>query len=85
MLEELLSQPDGTSGIDNLNSLSDDVMTQMDDIIPVEPAIPEDSINPSEILTREDIQDLKPEVNNNVSFKGGACVCSCDMSCTVGY
>ena len=32
-----------------------------------------------------DISELKPEVSNGLSFKGGACVCSCDMSCTVGY
>lgn len=90
MLDELFPN-EGIDGLDNLNeldSLSNDVVSHVDDIDPmtvdpidVDPTSVDESIGESGI----DISDLKPEVSNGLSFKGGACVCSCDMSCTVGY
>lgn len=90
MLDEL-NLNEGVSDHDNLSeldSLSDDVVSHVDEIKPLtvdpieaNPVIPEDSSAEPGI----DISELKPEVSNGLSFKGGACVCSCDMSCTVGY
>lgn len=90
MLDEL-NPNDGVNGLDNLNeldSLSNDVVSHVDDIdsmivnpIDVDPTGIDEPIGESGI----DISELKPEVSNGLSFKGGACVCSCDMSCTVGY
>ena len=90
MLDEL-NPNEGVNGLDNLNeldSLSDDVVSHVDEIHPmtvdpieVDPVIPEDPSGEHGI----DISELKPEVSNGLSFEGGACVCSCDMSCTVGY
>ena len=90
MLDEL-NPNEGVNGLDNLNeldSLSDDVVSHVDEIHPmtvdpieVDPVIPEDPSGEHGI----DISELKPEVSNGLSFMGGACVCSCDMSCTVGY
>lgn len=90
MLDEL-NPNEGVNGLDNLNeldSLSDDVVSHVDEIDPITvdpidvfPPGPDDPIVEPGI----DISELKPEVSNGLSFKGGACVCSCDMSCTVGY
>lgn len=90
MLDEL-NFNEGVNNLDNLSeldSLSDEIVSHVNEINPmtVEPievnsVIPEDPSGKPDI----DISELKPEVSNGLSFKGGACVCSCDMSCTVGY
>ena len=90
MLDEL-NPNEGGNALDNLNeldSLSDDVVSHVEEIDPmivdpieVDSVISEDPSGEPGI----DISELKPEVSNGLSFKGGACVCSCDMSCTVGY
>ena len=72
-------------GLDKLDILSDETISQINDIVPIE-TVPSD--HPGPINQTEhyiDVSDIKPEVINGISFKGGACVCSCDMSCTVGY
>ena len=86
MLDEL-NPIEGVDGIDNLNeldSLSDDIVSHLDGINPitVDPVVIPEPVDPPEPT---DISELKPEVSNGLSFKGGACVCSCDMSCTVSY
>lgn len=90
MLDEL-NLNEGVNNLDNLgelDSLSDEVVSHVNEINPmtvdpieVDPMIPEGPSGEHGI----DISELKPEVSNGLSFKGGACVCSCDMSCTVGY
>ena len=72
-------------GLDKLDTLSDETISQINDIVPIE-TIPSDPPTPIDQTEHHiNVSDIKPEVINGISFKGGACVCSCDMSCTVGY
>lgn len=97
MLDEL-NPIEGIDGVDNLNeldSLSEDVVSHVDDIDPltVDPTVIDDPTpclyGPDSGLDPDPDSDpqslLHPDLPGGYSFKGGACVCSCDMSCTVGY
>lgn len=88
MLDELnpIESIDGVDNLNELDSLSDDVVSHIDEIDPID-------VDPVDVIPIDnpsgepgiDISGLKPNEPNGFSFKGGACVCSCDMSCTVGY
>jgi hypothetical protein len=71
-----MSELENVSNLENLSELSKDAIEKMDEVQPVE-------------LTEGAPQLEKPHISenplhkhHNISFKGGYCICSCDLTCT---
>ena len=71
-----MSELENLSNVENLTELSNDAIEKVNEVQPVE-------------LTEGDQQLEKPNIeetplhkHHNISFKGGNCICSCDLTCT---
>lgn len=69
-----MSELEKLFSLEKLDELSKNVIEKMEEVQPIE--MPE---NIQEIETPT-IEGLKR--NPNISFKGGNCMCSCDLTCT---
>lgn len=70
-----MSELEQSSNLEHLDELGLDAIENMGDVQPIE-------------NLQENLPDVeKPEIrecknNANVSFSGGNCICSCDLTCT---
>ena len=62
------------TNIERLNELGNEVIENMNEIQPVEMPCN------AEAIEKPEIEEVKK--NPNISFKGGMCMCSCDLTCT---
>lgn len=63
------------SNLEHLDELSQEAIENMGEILPIE--------NTQEMMPETDrpkIQEVKNK--DNISFSGGNCICSCDLTCT---
>ena len=69
-----MSDIEKISDLEKLNELGNNALEQMENVQPVE--IPEEMRE----ATKPTIEGI--EHKPNISFKGGNCICSCDLTCT---
>lgn len=69
-----MSDLENLSALEQLNELSGEAIEKMETVQPVEQ---NEAILHVEKPNIEEIRN-----NHNISFKGGNCICSCDLTCT---
>ena len=71
-----MSELENLSNLENLSELSKDAIEKIDEVQPMEltEGAPE--------LEKPNIEASPLHKHHNISFKGGHCICSCDLTCT---
>ena len=70
-----MSELEKLSNLEHLDELSSDAIESMGEVLPIE--------NDQEVMPETEkpkIEEIKNKAN--ISFSGGNCLCSCDLTCT---
>ena len=64
------------SALEKLNEFADNAIEKMNEVQPIEltEGVPQ--------LEKPNIEGITIQKHHNISFKGGNCMCSCDLTCT---
>lgn len=67
---------ENVSALENLNELSKDAIEKMNEVQPLE------LTEGASQIEKPIIEEIPVQKHHNISFKGGNCMCSCDLTCT---
>lgn len=71
-----MSELETISKVENLAELRTDAIEKMNEVQPVE------LTEGAPQLEKPNIEETPLHKHHNISFKGGNCICSCDLTCT---
>lgn len=71
-----MTELENTSNLENLSELSKDAIEKMNEVQPVE------LTEGAPQLEKPNVDETPNQKHHNISFKGGNCICSCDLTCT---
>lgn len=71
-----MSELENTSNLENLSELSKDAIEKMNEVQPVE------LTEGAPQLEKPNVEETPKQKHHSISFKGGNCICSCDLTCT---
>ena len=71
-----MSELENISNLENLSELSKDTIENMNEVQPIE------LTDGAPQLENPYINETPIHKHHNISFKGGNCICSCDLTCT---
>lgn len=71
-----MSELENVSNVEKLSELRKDTIEKMNEIQPVE------LTEGAPQLEKPNIEETPLHKHHSISFKGGNCICSCDLTCT---
>lgn len=71
-----MSELETLSNLEHLSELSNETIEKIDEVQPVE------LTEGAPQMEKPIIEETPIHKHHNISFKGGNCICSCDLTCT---
>lgn len=71
-----MSELENLANVEKLTELGNDAVEKVNEVQPVE------LTEGAPQLEKPNIEETPLHKHHNISFKGGNCICSCDLTCT---
>lgn len=71
-----MSELENLANVEKLTELGNDAIEKVNEVQPVE------LTEGAPQLEKPNIEETPLHKHHNISFKGGNCICSCDLTCT---
>ncbi|MBO5134122.1 MAG: hypothetical protein J6K05_05430 [Bacteroidaceae bacterium] len=71
-----MSELENFANVEKLTELGNDAIEKVNEVQPVE------LTEGAPQLEKPQIEETPLQKHHNISFKGGNCICSCDLTCT---